>query len=246
MKLAPAAFLALLALVLSPVAGVAQAAPVNYYTLHFHGEFGYGEEVYYGYGAGDSYYVSYSNPGPTLRSLDNETIHLSLYADDEYSHAFFIDMNNDTLRGQDDPTQPYYYHASYPGAIDIALGAGTYVYRDATNTTWYGLIVVEQHVDPPQTWWRWDPFFIFGLFMVFAVVGWVMYVVVHAIRITRAKRKIRATNPGILKWLKVVMDPESPTRPTEQYVNNIRLERKKLRKAREAEMKQSRDPPRAG
>jgi hypothetical protein len=191
----------------------------------------------------------YTNPGPTFSMLDNQTLQITLHATDNKTHIFYVDVDKDGKISQGDLISNNAYDRAAPWYAELQLAAGTYTYRDATygSMGWLdsgisGEIKVTPHPVPPEPLWHWDPFWIFGLFVILALVGWVLYMLAQGVKIYANKKKLRMTNPEIHKWLKAVMDPEGPTRPNEAYISNIKLAKRKMREDKEKESGESGTP----
>lgn len=194
-------------------------------------------------GYSDAIAGPYTNPGPTYAGMNNQTFQIYLYATDERLHVFYIDINHNRMIDVGDLLSSDYYSRGASWLISLRMDAGTYTYRDATlqnlggwtDSGISGTIQVNAPSEPPKSWWQWEPFWIFGLFVEVALVLWILYMVFQGLRMWRAKRKLKQTSPEIHKWLKATMDPESPTRLTLEYVANIKLGKKKIKAERDAE-----------
>lgn len=185
---------------------------------------------------------AFTDPGPTFSMWDNQTMTFYLYAADDQDHAFYLDMNGNHIPDDGDLTgSTSYWRGSYSVITLPSMAAGTYTYRDATfqGGAWVDSdISGTLRVDAtPKPWWRWDPFWIFGLFISIAIIGWIGFIGFHGIKMWRMRKKLRQTSPEIHRWLKAIMDPDSPTRPTPEYVANIRLGKKKIKAQQEKERK---------
>jgi hypothetical protein len=180
------------------------------------------------------YYYPFTNPGPNITWNDNDSVTFNFLSVDESAHMLWIDVDGDGKVSVNDVFSDYVTLNS-PWTFQPQMPAGVYRYRDVANVTLWGQIIVKTPPPPPPPpvpWWHWDPFWIFGLFIEVAIIGWVLYIAINGIRFWRARKSVRHTDPLILKWLRAVMDPDGPTRPTESYVKNLRTEQKKARKAR--------------
>lgn len=156
----------------------------------------------------------YTRPGPTLTANFTQPFSITFYATDNVSHGVFIDYDDD---GAWNPGyEPVItFERGMPQTLQVKFPEGTYHYSDMKlpfdNR---GSIVV---VSPPKPWFRWNPFFIFGLMTEIVMVGFVGFIIVQAVRWTRTRRKI-GRDPDIVKWVAATMDPDAPTRLTVEKV----------------------------
>ena len=66
------------------------------------------------------------------------------------------------------------------------------------------------------SWFRADPFFIFGFMVQILLVGYAIYVLRKVIRWKKLRGKM--TDTEALAWNKAVNNPNAPQRPTREYV----------------------------
>jgi hypothetical protein len=65
------------------------------------------------------------------------------------------------------------------------------------------------------SWFRPDPFFIFGFLMQLAIVGYGVYLLIK-VRTWRKMRRL-VKDGEALAWAKAINNPNCPTRPTKEY-----------------------------
>ena len=176
----------------------------------------------------------YMIPGPQINIEQNTLVTFILYATDNLtSHQVFIDVDgsgnlsiNDLISGTFDSITPtqitfelkwsglrMYGDRVRPGALYGFINgvepapAPVPVPPPSDNTT----------VPPPgPSWFRFDPFFIFGLMMELSLIAYVGWLVWNYFKLRKLKKKI--TDEDALKWAKAIMDPDAPARMNKEQV----------------------------
>ena len=72
-------------------------------------------------------------------------------------------------------------------------------------------------------WFRIDPFFIFGLLMQIALIGYGLFLLRKALKWRRFRKRIK--DMDALAWARAINDPDAPTRPNAEYVRKHRRNR---------------------
>jgi hypothetical protein len=93
---------------------------------------------------------NHSTPGPTISVVQGDLVNLSLQSGDSWGyHQFYVDYNNDSFLGGDEPASPIFTFANMTFSF-TADSVGNFTYYDAYyQNTMFGLLLVSR--PPHQT-----------------------------------------------------------------------------------------------
>lgn len=191
----------------------------------------------------------YMIPGPQINIEQGTLVTFIFYATDNLaSHQVFIDVDLSGGLSIDDLISGLFDSAAPTQITFEPKWSGLRLYNDRVRpNALYGFI---NSVEPvpvpapppsnntttpppvPPSWFRFDPFFIFGLMMELSLVAYVGWLILHLFRLKKLKKKL--SDEDALKWAKAVMDPDTPARMNREQVleynrKNIAKKLKRLR-----------------